>query len=210
MTDQPITTIRASYERVAQSTCGLPQYESARALVSVEETFPGTMNPDDVANIVANQFLHAKSAVLNQLGIAFAQDELGILRESFGDVAVVASHPAAAGSVSVARPPLRTVPAAAPVAPVTPLPQRPAPVAPAPPVRPPAAATGQHKPEDDGYWAELMDNPGRWRDQRPAKASGAAKPGAPDFVSMDHKEGRFFKGLWLNSVPDWFADPFGA
>ena len=202
MTDQPTTTIRASYERVAQSTCGLPQYESARALVSVEETFPGTMNPDDVANIVANQFLHAKSAVLNQLGIAFAQDELGILRESFGDVAVVASHPAAAGTASVGRPPLRPVPS--PAAPPAP-PQRPAPTA--PPARP-AAAQRQAKPEDDGYWAEVMDRPDRWRDQRSDKASGAAKPGAPDFVSLDHKDGRFSKGLWMNSVPDWFADPW--
>jgi hypothetical protein len=199
----PVTTIRTSFERVAQSTCGLPQYESARALVSVEETFPGTLQPDEVASIVANQFIHAKGQVFTQLGIGFEQDELNVLRETFGDVAVIQSAPSAAGT------------AAAPRQAATGAPQRPVSrpglsspgKAPAGPAKAPAAPV-RAAGDDDGYWQELMEQPGLWTDKRPDKATGAANDRGPDFVSTQHKEGRFFKGLWLNNAPDWYVDPY--
>lgn len=203
MTDTPVTTIRTSFERVAQSTCGLPQYESARALVSVEETFPGTMNPDEVAGVIANQFVHAKSMVFQQLGISFEQDELGLIRETFGDIQVTASQPSAPAARVPQRP--QAVPAAAPAPNHHPsAPQAPQRALAAVGGPAPAAARGG---QDDGMWAEVMEQPDRWKDQRATKT----KPTQPDFVSLDHKnpDGRFAKGLWIDRAPSWWQDPWG-
>lgn len=214
-TDTPVTTIRTSFERVAQSTCGLPQYESARALVSVEETFPGTMNPDEVAGVIANQFVHAKAMVFTQLGIQYDQDELGVIREVFGDVTPISGQPAAPAT-RVPQRPMQAVPSqptapaaapasAAPRAVPQPAPQRQLAPAGGPP-RPPqrtAQATGG---EDDGYWQEAMERPDRWTDQRATKRGERS----PDLVSLDHKNGRYAKGLWLDRAPDWWVDPWAG
>lgn len=212
---EPITCIRTSFERVVQSTCGLPQYESARAAVSIEETYPGTLNPDEVAAIVSNHFVHAKGAVFQQLGIGFEQDDTDVLREAFGDVITVASAPASAGQAVVraapttATPAPPAAPAAPPRAPAPPVPRTaaPAPAAPPPP-RPPAPAAPASS-DDDELWAELMERPDLWLDVRGDKASGKAKHNAPDFRSTYRKEGRYSKGIWLDKAPDWFVDPWG-
>jgi hypothetical protein len=209
MTDTPVTTIRTSFERVAQSTCGLPQYESARALVSVEETFPGTMNPDEVAGVIANQFVHAKAMVFQQLGIQYEQDELGLIREVFGDVTPISGQPSAPAT-RVPQRQLAPVPTAgAPVAQRGPVPQQRAPqrqAAPAggPPRPPQRTAQPTGGGEDDQFWQEAMERPDRWTDQRSTKRGERS----PDLVSMDHKNGRYAKGLWLDNAPDWWVDPW--
>lgn len=198
------TVIRTSFERVAQSTCGLPQYESARAAVSIEETFPGTLTPDEVAALVANQFIHAKGAVFQQLGIGFEQDETAVLRETFGDVLAVASAPTSAGAATVARP----APAQPATAPPTASPRPAARPAPRSAAAPRSAPATPALPTDEELWAELIERPDLWADVRPDKASGNAKPNAPDFRSSIHKDGRFSKGLWLDNAPEWFVDPW--
>lgn len=208
MSDTPQTTIRTSFERVVQASAGLPQYESARALVCVEETFPGTMNPDEVQQVVGGQFVHAKAAVFEQLGINFQQDEGGIIREVFGDVATVAAGPPRGSAAP-------RVISSAPQAPSQ-APQAPRQLHPAsgPPQRTarPQAPQGQRQAKgpdangmtDEDYWADLVENADNWEDMRQAKADGQSNPKGPDFKSLVHKEGRFTKGLWLSNAPDWF------
>lgn len=173
---EPAITIRSRFRRVLQ----VAPYQTAEAEISVEETFPGELSPDQIVDVAQNQFAIAKAQVFAQLGLKADFDEAtGMIMEAMPDTIAVTTPPTAV-PVAAATPPAST---------------------------PGAAPTANPK---EAYWQDLAGNPANWKDLRPAKASGQLKPTSPDFKSTtikDPKNDRFYVGLWLTDCPEGLAIP---
>lgn len=190
----PMIEVASTFSRTLQ----VQQFEPQKAEVTIRQSFPGTMTPQEVVELVQSQFVQIKSQVLLELGLPFEQDdETGRLIESFPGSTVVASRPAP-NPPAVAPPrapaaPARTAPAA----------RRPAAASGTPPKRQQASrgaqgGSGGQTPSVEDMWSELLDYPHLWNDVRGEKEAGSRKP---DFTSTQYMNDRGYPvGLWLNDT----------
>lgn len=195
VSSEPSIKITATFSRTRQ----VSQFEPARAEVSIEQTLPGVLTPEEVVDIVRSQFQQLKSEVLSELGCAFDQDEAtGRIMEAFPGATVVASRPVESpyDDGEPAAPPQRL--AAAPprraAAPVQSGARRPAGNRSAPQQGNRRPAASNDGPSNDDLWTELMEFPHLWNDMRGLKQNDRQ----PDFQSTEHMNDRGYgRGLWL-------------
>lgn len=167
------------------------QYETvdcgAEATFDVPDSYP----MEKLATLVEDEYTKLRSAVYQQLGIAFTYDEgTRTLIEAFGPETTVVQAAAAPAQgnafAGTGFQPAPTTPAAVQGSPF-------AAAAPAP------AADAGPPPG----WADLQANPGNWKDNRAAKRSEKS----PDFIHLTAKkvdgQGKTRDvALWLNSQYD--------
>jgi len=153
-------------------------YNMAEALVVVQQTFDGDVSPEEVDRIASEQFIHAKSRVLIELGLEFGQDaETMLIAEVFTPtVEVVAAAPRRELS--------------------------------APPQRTGGYGGGygggrQSAPDKDDLWRDLMENPNGWEE---VNSDNPKAPTFRSLTVL--QPGTKFKiGLWSKDAPSWFVNP---
>jgi hypothetical protein len=214
-TEEPTVSITSHYERKISDG----DYGSIVASVFITEKFSGTVDAQALAEQAQSQFQVIKAEVLTQLGRPFEMDEAtGMVIETFPGTTVVAQKTAPAprrqatrsAAVSAApepeEEPYYEEDATEEQAP-EPAPRRPAPARrAAAPTRPAPARSSGNDEDPDGYWGDLMDNPGDW--SMPEKRSERS----PDFQHLTRKKpGTNYKvGLWSTNAPSWFVNPFAG
>ena len=164
------------------------QYESADCFASTKFTLPEDFPIDRLAELVEDEYMKLRSAVYQQLGVAFNLDETTrTLVEQFEGtvVASTAAAPNANAFAGTGFQPAPTTPAAV---------QQQAP----PPAAAPAFAGGQGGGGGGAEpgWAELMADPSQWQDVRASKRSEKS----PDFKHLSAKkaDGKDV-ALWIDS-----------
>lgn len=161
------------------------EYESAKASASTTFVVPDDFPIDRLSELVENEFAQVRSAIYQQLGIAFTRDETTrVLVEAFPgshQVAGAAQAPNPSPFAGTPFTPAAVTPAAATAVP----PAAPAPAGPKP------------------GWNEMAANPLAWTDNRGSKQSERS----PDFVHSTatyvDKNGKTQKvALWIESQYD--------
>lgn len=152
-------------------------FGSITAGFEMTETFPGTMSPQEIAEVATEQFILLKARVLDELELPYEQDPTTKrIMEAFPGSRQVAATAAQAAAPAPGRFGGR---AAAPAAPQA---------------RRAARSVPQETPSRDELWGNLLDYPGRWYDQSQSKRSD----GMPDFLSLDYVQADGWPvGLWL-------------
>lgn len=205
----PVVEVVVNFRRQIQPQ----QYETAAAEVTLKQSFPGTMSPEEIQLCAQGLFQLAKQQTFDELGLQYEQNAEGLIMEAFPDSKIVSSKKLAAVRQAEPAPdgPYDEEEAFPDPEPVQrPQANRSRPVAaqskPAP--RAARAASGRGRPapqpvDADGYWEDVEKNPGDWFDNRETKTN----PKAPDFRHKTWKENGYNVGLWISSMPEWVELP---
>lgn len=202
--------VRATYSR----TVNYGNYESARCELVMVERFPGTSNPNEIAELAQSQFQVLKSEVLAQLDMQFETDDAGRVKEMFQGSRLVSSRsqdqaPTTAQRPAQGRPAARQAQTGGRG-------QQPRSGAQGQRSGQPQGRTGGGRPggrpaarpqgnqvDYDALWNDLWTDPGGWEDHRDDKESDRH----PDFTSLKFNNERGYpQGLWINKQAPYSSD----